>query len=210
MASNQNHASSERSKVRIFFIEGDFASGDLEQLTQVLTNATRPATILARAALPGRAAATTVTTAQNVEDENAESQQVDTTGEEIGDDVAAEPLRATKGPSKPRTYRKPQPVVDLDMSAGGKLFKDFAAEKGNPASHRTRYMVAATWLHEFAKVEPITIDHVFTCYKHVGWNFDIQDPTLVFRQLKAEGLASFKKGQFSLNHLGIGKVNDMK
>jgi hypothetical protein len=33
---------SERSKVRIFYVEGDFAPGDMQELTQAMANAIRP------------------------------------------------------------------------------------------------------------------------------------------------------------------------
>jgi hypothetical protein len=42
---------------------------------------------------------------------------------------AERPVPNRGGPAKPRTYRKPE-AVTIDLNAGEKPWKDFAAEKG--------------------------------------------------------------------------------
>lgn len=197
---------SERSKVKILFVEGDFAPGDLKELTQALTSAIKPNVIRY---LPK---AGPQLLANDVRNSNSED-VLDAADEDVyqSDDspeLDDAPEEKAKAPGKPRTYRKPTPV-NIDMSSGGKSFKDFSAEKG-PTSHRAKYLVAAAWLHDYAKIESITADHVFTCYKSANWNFDIGDPTVTFRQLKKDALGSLEKGHFKINHLGIAEVFDMK
>jgi hypothetical protein len=96
------------------------------------------------------------------------------------------------------------------MNAGGKSFESFAAEKGQPTDHTVRYLVAAAWLSEYAKIQTISVDHIFTCYKSAGWTFDVGDPGSPFRYLKRGGFGDTKTGKFTINHLGIAKVEKMK
>lgn len=201
---------SERSKVRIFFVEGDFAPGDLQQLTQALTTAIRPTHVATRGALAGRIAppAGNGTGAANGEGDVAEV-EIEPVGEDFADDAETQVAPVSRGPSKPRVYRKPK-VVDIDLSGGegGKSFEEFATEK-KPDDHVTRYLVIAVWLHEHAKIETIRVDHVFTCYKSMDWTFDVSDPSWPFRKLKADGMGTTKAGSFSVGHLGIAKVKKM-
>jgi hypothetical protein len=207
----QNQGGGERSKVRLFYVEGDFAPGELRELTQAFTSAVRGSPVLARvpAPAPPRLAAALGDGHGNG---NGGGEIPDAELETIVEEVDAEtdaPV-ATKRPTKPRVYRKPEPV-EIDLTLGTTPWREFATAKASPgASHRTKYLVAATWLHDHAKVTTISADHVFTLYKAAGWNFDIGDPTGTFRQLKSEGLGKLNRGQFAINHLGVAEVNDMK
>jgi hypothetical protein len=195
----------ERSKVRIFFVEGDFAPGDLHELTQALTTAIRPAPAFTRTALPVRAALAP-SPAGEVTDSETDIDDPLVEGEVSGGDSSSG-FSVPKRPAKPRKYRSPE-AVDIDLGAGEKPWKQFAAEKA-PDSHRARYLVAAAWLLDNLKLKDITSDHVFTCYKGAGWNFDIQDPGVTFRQIKLERLGQVTSGKFTINHLGLAAVNDM-
>jgi hypothetical protein len=198
-----NPSSSERSKVRIFFVEGDFAPGDLQNLTQALTTAIRPTPLLLRGGPAVRLGA------GDGSPNGAAESEMELTDAEVTIEPESElSTPIVKAPTRVRTYRKPTPV-ELDMKAGGKPFEEFAREKG-PVAHRAKYLVAAAWLHDYAKVETITADHVFTCYKAAGWTFDVQDPTATFRQLKSEGIGSLNRGSFGINHLGLAEVEKMK
>lgn len=197
-----NPPSAQRSKVRIFFVDADLAPGDLQELTTALTSAIRPTHVISRnGTVPRLSSSTVADGAVSLADvEELESDFVDDTPvvEEITE----------RAPAKKRNYRKPVPVA-IDMKAGGKPFPDFAVEKG-PSDYRSRYLVAASWLHDYPKITAITADHVFTCYKSAGWTFDIKDPALPLRKLKSEGLGTTKDGNFSINHLGLAQVETMK
>jgi hypothetical protein len=196
-----NPPSHQRSKVRLFFVDADLAPGDLEELTAALTTAIRPTHVIARTSGAPRLA---IPAASNGEAVIEEMEEV----ESLALDEPVEEAPTDRTSSRKRSYRKPVPV-NLDMRSGGKAFEEFAREKG-PADQRARYLVAAAWLHDFAKVSVISADHVFTCYKSAGWTFDIKDPGLPLRKLKAEGLGTTKDGLFSINHLGLAEVEKMK
>jgi hypothetical protein len=198
----QTTSPASRSKVRIFYVDADLAPGDLSELTNTLTTAIRPTHALSRTGQLQRLTPGTP----------------DGDGNGAGDtpvylderaEVIEEPVDETTTPKARRNYRKPQPV-DMDMTAGGKKpFEQYAVEKG-PTAHRGKYLVTAAWLHDFANLQAITADHVFTCYKAADWTFDVTDPTVTFRQLKKEGLGTLKRGTFSINHLGLAEVKKMK
>jgi hypothetical protein len=100
-------------------------------------------------------------------------------------------------------------VNDLEMTSGGKPFAEFAVEKANPSGHTTRFLVAAYWLAHYAKIPTSSVDHIYTCYKSAGWTFDVVDPGQPFRKLKATGMGDVQDGQFTINHLGVSRVEKM-
>lgn len=195
---------SDRSKVRIFFVDADLAAGDLETLTTALTQAIRPTHVLAKNGTPTRLAAP----ASHADGNGRDAEEVEEAEVEVTEETDETPRAERAGPAKKRTYPKPIPV-DIDLKTGAKPWAAFAAEKG-PTSHRSKYLVAAAWLHEYRQVTSITANHVFTCYKAAGWSFDVQDPSVTLRQLKGEGLFTGKGGKFEINHLGVDEVEKMK
>lgn len=191
-----------RSKIRFFFVEADLAPGEMHQLTTALSNAIRPAHVRKTELLAADLAATKLGAEQDTEDEV----EVPVSASEPAEEAEATETRSPRGPRK---YRSPKPVNDLDMEAGGKPFEKFAVEKGSPEDHVARYLVAAAWLDEYAKVTPATVDHIFTCYKSAGWTYDPKDPGFPFRNLKKQGLGDTTKGAFTINHLGRAEVKKM-
>ena len=200
----QNSSPPTRSKVRIFYVDADLAQGDMQELTIGITSAIRPTHVLARASTPSRIAPTLTDGGGNGSSDHTELVEASEIIEEPVNEAPPTPKAATR-----RTYKKPQPV-ELNMKAGDKAWAEFAQEKG-PTSHRDKYLVAAVWLQEYAKVQAITADHVFTCYKAADWTFDVSDPAVTLRALKAEGLlVPASRGKFTVNHLGIAEVEKMK
>lgn len=190
-----------RSKVRMFYVDADLASGEMEQLTEALRNAIRPTHIITRPAAPLQIAGNGKTKTEP-EVELDEASELETESETA-------PEEQVVRSSKPRKYRSPKVLSDLDMSGGGKAFADFANERGNPTEIITRYLIAAYWLAEFAGIESISADHVYTCYRSADWNFDVQDPTFPFRQLKRRGFGDTKDGKFTINHIGRSRVEKL-
>lgn len=202
----KNPPPSGRSKVRIFFVDADLAPGNMQELTSALTSAIRPTHMIQRMAAPRLASGSTDGNTDGGLEIAEEVDFQDVNGEPEDEESSAE----SRGSSKPRKYRSPKPVTDLDMNAGGKAFADFAREKGSPSEHAMRYLVAAAWLAEYANITTVSVDHVYTCYKSAGWTFDVSDPGSPFRYLKKEGLGDTKRGKFTINHLGSSKVEKMK
>jgi hypothetical protein len=198
-----NQQPAERSRVRIFFVEGDFAPGDLRELTETLSSAIRPTRIAPRTA-PHQLAAPAEGHLQ-VEENLPDLEPADLSsngGEEA-------PARAQRGQGKKRAYRKPQVVAMKMVGDDGTAFESFANEH-HPDDHLSRYLVAAAWLQEHAKVDPVTVDHIYTCYKALDWAFDVTDPGSAFRKLKRDGLGTLKAGDFSINHIGLATVQKMR
>lgn len=80
--------------------------------------------------------------------------------------------KATGDGEKPSRRRVAAPVTlikDLDLAPKGKeSFADFAAAK-KPKTQHDRSVVSAYWLVEVAGVSPISVGHIFTCYRKAGW-----------------------------------------
>jgi hypothetical protein len=203
----QNQGGGERSRIRLFYVEGDFAPGELRELTHAFSNAVRPTHVLTRGALTPPRLPAPAADGNGIGSGEIADAELDPS-EELVSEPADGP--AAKRTPKPRVYRKPEAVA-IELESGDKSWKEFAAEKATAASsHRTKYLVAVTWLNEYRDLTTATADHVFTLYKAAGWNFDIGDPTGTFRQLRKDRVGSLDHGSFSVNHLGIAEVNDMK
>lgn len=74
------------------------------------------------------------------------------------------------GERKARRKRtNPSQVRDLDLTPSGKQsLKAFVAEK-EPKTQNDQNAVSVYYLAEVLGVSPVTIDHVFTCYKEMHW-----------------------------------------
>lgn len=95
------------------------------------------------------------------------------------DDESEHSESGTSSEKKPRNRKKnntrqPQLVKDLDLSGTGveKSFKDFIDEK-QPKSNIEKTTIFIYYLQNFLKIDGITIDHVFTCYKNSGGKLPI-------------------------------------
>jgi hypothetical protein len=95
-----------------------------------------------------------------------------------GADAAGAASSPAKGASKARTPKNgggaPKPkaptiVKDLDLKPRGKAsFAEFAQTK-NPTSHYERCLITVYYLTNIAEVSPVGVDHVYTCFKVMGW-----------------------------------------
>lgn len=200
-----------RSKIRLFFVDADLAPGDMQELTNALTSAIRPTHIITKVpavAHIGSGPAASAAGTEEVEDAEIVDDFPDDEDAESG---AGEQGNAPKGASRVRSPRKVTVIDSLDPNAGGKPFKEFAVEKGNPADITSRFLIAAYWLDEYAKISEVSVDHIYTCHKFAaGWTFKAADPVATFRYFKREGLGTTKNGLFSINHIGRARVEEMK
>ena len=198
--------SSGRSKIRLLYVDADLVPGEIQDLTKALADALRPTHLISRVAIQPRLSE------QNDVPQSGETVDEQDTAADIG--TPSESTDNRNNPSKPpqpRKYRSPNIVNDLDMTGKGKLsFETFASQKGDPAEHTKRYLVASYWLAECAGISPVSVDHIYTCYKSAQWTFDIVDPVLPFRRLKTSGFGDIKNSQFTINHIGRGRVEKLK
>jgi hypothetical protein len=70
-------------------------------------------------------------------------------------------------PKRIRKFRKPAFLKDLKLTDAQVPLADFMAQK-NPASMMDKYAVVAVWLKEQFGIEEISIDHIFSAFKHLG------------------------------------------
>ena len=128
-----------------------------------------------------------------------DSPQLDKGEAEVGDvvDVSAEPVTSSK-PSKRSAPHKPPQVVEIDLK-GSVPLEEFLA-KCPSEDISVRYLMIAYWLKEYQNIEEISIDHIYTCYRHMRWSVpnDIVQP---LRNLKS------RKSWFSKGSLGCYKIN---
>jgi hypothetical protein len=195
------------SKIRFIMLEADLADGDLTQISQAISQAMRqgqpitrqPASIAARAAVIPPAGA-----AQDEEgDESVTEPDADESQE-------TEEAPATSRPRASRKYPAPK-VIDLDLNAGAVPFEKFAMAKGNPSAHLKRYLLSAYWLKENLGIESVNMNHIYTCYRKMGWNTNMRDFAQPLRDLARNNAnGEFKDGSFMINLMGGGVVEKME
>jgi hypothetical protein len=134
--------------------------------------------------------------------------------EDFDDVIDIEPTSVSTKPKtgKVPTLRQPQPV-ELDLISGEVPLKAFL-EKKNPTSDVKRYLSIAYWLKEYRGINEITMDHAYTCYRHMGTGWNVpKDASAPLRQMKTKRYgwmaSGSTPGSFAINHLGENEVNNM-
>ena len=127
-------------------------------------------------------------------------------------DIEVTPVSAKPKGNKPATPRQPQPL-ELDLISGDVPLKAFLEQK-KPTSDVKRYLVIAYWLKQYRSINDITMDHAYTCYRHMGsgWNVP-KDAGIPLRQMKQKKYGWMSSGStpgsYAINHLGENEVNKM-
>jgi hypothetical protein len=79
-----------------------------------------------------------------------------------------------------KKHSAPSIVKDLNLRAGGKNpFNELVLEK-QPRSNDERSLLAVHFLRDLPSVDKVSVDHVYTVYKHQGWKV----PTNLRNQLQ--------------------------
>ncbi|MGI8400610.1 MAG: hypothetical protein ACR2NS_03255 [Gemmatimonadaceae bacterium] len=193
-----NPPGGERSKVRMLYVEGEFAQGEIQAIAMTFARQLPVRPPQKRIGSPSGEDGV-LDTDREVEIEVEE----ESTFEDNGAAASATP----KAPRGKRTYPTPGPV-DVELDGGDKPFITFASEK-KPGTHLDKYLVVADWLRAYRNTPTVTAGHVRTCYICADWTFDVQDPSQPFRSLKKDGLGSIAGGKFTINHLGTAAVKKM-
>jgi hypothetical protein len=203
MAKSQFRDERGRLKFRVIDFELDSSDGSLQDALRILGTALAgpsakgaPRTIDAKAAVPLQAL---------TDGTDAEGQQPDGSAQE-----EAPVQRRPRGSGKPRVSATPQIVDNLDFDSGAVPLKAFFAQKSTGDADTRRYLVIAHWLKTQRGIESIDMNHVYTAYRHMGWNVPA-DAAKPFRNAKTQGWfgAGKERGEFSINHIGEGVVNKM-
>lgn len=196
-------AKEEKGKIKIRFFEVELEGTDAtlqEVIRSVTSVAGRAPTVLrARTLPPGQDRQEGV---EALLDENPNV--VDT--EEAP--ISTSSVTPSKAKTKKKSYGNPQ-VLDIDLKSGEIPFASYCKSK-NPTDTIKKYLVCAAWFKEYRKEEEISIDHIYTCYRAMGWSVQ-KDMGQTFRGGKKQGYFDngSKNGMWKINHIGLDKVLSM-
>ena len=186
------------SRVRFIMMEAEIGDGsDLAHFTHAIQNALRsPAPVaVKRIAAPAPHV--------NGGPESGEAGLVDEAPTEEVD--LADP---TPPAPKIKVPRKPAPkpsVIEIDITSEPPL-----SSLADPKSNHKRYLAIAAWLHDHRSTEAVTADHIYTCYRHLGWPIDIPDFAQPLRELKhKQYFTTPERGKYAINQLGLAKATEV-
>jgi hypothetical protein len=143
----------------------------------------------------------------------ASGEEYETTDTEVTEEDEFAPPPPPK-PKKLQSTKKNQPipaVLDLKLDQGSVPFKLFTEQK-NPSSINDRVLVAAVWMKDYAKIEEITVDHLFTAFRYMNWNPQPPSYSQVLVDLRRKQ-QKFDKGSspgaYRINLVGYRAVSEM-
>jgi hypothetical protein len=197
----QKGGSGGSSKIRFVMLEADLRDGDLTEITQAISNALR------QSPSPQRL----ISTPPRLETEtggNGSSETPETVQEAKEGQVEGTEAAPRSGKSR-KKFPIPKAVPDLDLTSGEMSFETFAKQKGPPDKDLQRYLLVAYWCKKYREIEAVTADHVYTCYKIMGWGTDIRDFAQPLRDLGRFGRGVFKAPHFTINQVGEAIVEKM-
>jgi hypothetical protein len=189
-------------RIRLVILEAETPDGDLSQVTQAVQNALRPPD----GSTSTRRAITAI--AQKMPPSNDAPDTADAIDAEEVEMEAAVEEAAPSRPSGPKKYKTPTVLTTVDLTTEPS-FEKFANQK-NPTSVQMRFLVVAEWFKRQRGTDAIAADHVYTCFRAIGWPSGIEDFSKPLRHLKGEQLMEQKgKGLYAINHLGTAKVDKL-
>jgi hypothetical protein len=94
---------------------------------------------------------------------------------------------------------------DIDVNSDPSL-KNFVSEF-ELSSNVDKYLVIALWFRDARGVPTINADHVYTCFKLLGWSTNSNDFAKPLRNLRDEqSMKGGSKEGFTLTLPGAGKI----
>lgn len=107
-----------------------------------------------------------------------------------------------------RRSGSPKRVKDLNLAPGGKKsLKAFVVEKA-PTTNHDRSLVSLFYLLEVAKVTPVGVDHIYTCYLAMNWRLPAQFTNSLAVTASKKGYFDTSNGEdITLTPTGINRVN---
>lgn len=113
---------------------------------------------------------------------------------------------------KTAKFKAPALLSNLNLAQANVALAEFMKQK-NPTAMWDKYAVVAVWLKQQFQITEISIDHIFTAFKHLGW--ESQLPTDISKPLKnltynRKWFGPGKdKGSYAINWLGEDSVGKM-
>ena len=102
-----------------------------------------------------------------------------------------------------RIFKTPS-VLDLDLKGDTISLKDFCEKKNVGDNDSKRYLAIAVWLKDQLKITEVTADHIYTCYRHMGWHppKDIGSPLRSMKRKSGYFAKGNAVGAYAVNHVG--------
>ncbi len=186
--------------VMMFQLEGgdETLREGIRTISQAMGNVLNPTRLLLAKPAPG------LTTAEAPEVPEAEP-EVAASPENGGDEETRSPQR----PSRPAKSRSPV-ILTLDLKAGKVSLETFCEIKAVGDNDNRRCLAIAYWLKENLNITSVTMDHIHTCYRFLGWQTPA-DASRPLRSMKASGWfdKGNEKGAYAINHVGENEVMRM-
>lgn len=190
------------SRIRFIMVEAELGDGDVASVTQAITNALRGAQA------PVKRIASPAPQQQHL---NGNGEQHDEE-ELLDENTEVEALDVTPAP-KNKGPRKPAPtpeILELDFTSQAVPLATFV-DQYKFDSHQQRYLVASAWFNDHGGVKAVTPAHIYTVYRYLKWPLTLKDFSQTLRDLKKDQLyGSSEKGTYTINHVGLQRVAEMK
>lgn len=187
------------SRIRFIVVEAELQEGELAQVTQVLQNAFKTQQVF-----PVRPQAARIASSSTV-DEVAFEPDEHESDDDFVEHVQPSPPR---NPRKARPSRVPNVVNDLDPKTDPSL-RDFVAGY-DAKSGFEKYLAIALWLRDARSTNTFTVDHIYTCFKLLGWSTNSSDFSKPLRNLADNQFLGGDSKGYSLTLTGAGKIEDKK
>jgi hypothetical protein len=182
-------------------VDAEIAEGEIGPITQAIQNALRgPAPVtIQRLASPSASKSV-------AQDADGATPEPDLEVVQDGEIVDAAPETPRQ-----RVPRKPGPtpnIIDIEMNNGMSLAS--FAQSRDSKSHHKRFLIAAAWLKEHRNIDPVSADHIYTCYRSIGWPANIPDFARPLRELKfRKFFTQPERGLYAINHIGLDYVKKL-
>jgi hypothetical protein len=186
------------SRIRFIMVDAEIADDQIQSVTQAITSALRGPNTVTTKRVP---APTPQLNGGNGAAEYAEEPEVLDESEEV-DAVYVTPA-APKRKTQRRVGPKPTMIpIETDCEPPLSSLVD-------PKSNHKRYLMIAAWLHDHRNTPVVTQDHIYSCYRLLGWPTDILDFAQPLRELKhKQYFTTPDRGKYEINQLGLQKAKE--
>ena len=196
-----SQASGQSNKFRLVMVDADMSDGSIGEMVVALTAAFRPAQnvrVFERTALKDAAGPSM--------NGHQDDVQLEGRGEEADQADTDDPVQHASQPSKPRRHPLPTYLHDLDIVGTGTSLKDFVATHQSN-KHLRRYLIACYWLKHHGGRESVNVNVMYTVYRTVGWQPNINDWDANFRSLvQSNKLRRVSAGEYTITPIGEAEV----
>jgi hypothetical protein len=100
--------------------------------------------------------------------ESANEDLISTQDEQLISETTPETSKSDTRPAKSWNPRSPRVLDDLKLDGANEALKQYV-ERKQPSGENQRYLAIAGWLKENLGLNEVTMDHIHTCYRHLGW-----------------------------------------